>query len=288
MFGSILKGNILGLSVLSGFTAFPQPSAYTNIEIYGNSIVDNVQVKNVLISETEIINLPSIPTEPVFDGYTLMLATFNNGNLNAGNANVSYPITGWDLFRRKSDEQVFTKLITTGANVGTYIDNRVEPNATYIYELFGFNATERTAPIVATIESSYYNWVLSSIDGTINYIFDLNLNSDGFDNAVASNIYDGYGKYSKVTQGIRDYRTGKIEAIVASQVTDTGIVQTVEFIDGLRSFINNGEEKILKSRKGDVLRVATNKGMESKVLSDAIGQQPYVVGFEFIEVGDLY
>lgn len=289
MINSILGGFLLGANILSGFNAFPQKTAYTSLRVYGNNIVDNIHVKNRLLLDSELDNYPSIPTTPIWDGYTIMLATFNDGTLSGGNSGaISSPITSWDLFRRKTTEQTLKKLTTVNASVGSFVDNTAEPNQSYIYELFGYNATERTSPIVSDIvESKYYNWVLSSMDATKNYIFDLNLSSTGLNNEVASERYDGYSKYSQFTQGQRDFRTGTIQAIVVSQVTDTGLDQTVEFLETLRAFINDGEPKILKSRKGHIMKIVTPNGMSMSILNDAISQQPYEISIEFSEVGEI-
>ena len=64
------------------------------------------------------------------------------------------------------------------------------------------------------------------------------------------------------------------------------IEQSVEYLDILRAFINNGKPKILKSRKGHVLKVITY-GYEASPLNSGILQQPYIVKFNFEQVGDV-
>ena len=125
----------------------------------------------------------------------------------------------------------------------------------------------------------------------VSYIFNLELVSNAFGNEINYRRYDGYNKYSPFSFGDRDFLTGTIEAIVISnpcQINGSDDVnQTVEFLNELRAFINNGKEKILKSRKGHVLRVVTIDP-NTPIWLDQIGEQLYKYSFSFSEVGEVF
>lgn len=284
----ILGGSALGVAVLGGGVQFPSPSAYTRVRINGEAIYDYVWSRNFVMTDDQIRELELNET-PVWDGTTLLLANLNN-NLNGGSVeNITNPIIGFDVNRRKSSESNFTQLAQVGSDVTNYNDLTAEPNTTYIYEVLARSATEVSEPIIADpFLSDFYNWLLIDPETGTTYIFNLNLTSNAFNNEIAYREYAGYNQYNQYSFGNRDFLSGSISAVVSSEVCNftSGIPQTVDYLNQLRSFINNKKEKILKSRKGHVLRVITVDYSDSP-LSDAIGDQPYVVSFSFKEVGEV-
>lgn len=285
----ILGGSIYGVSVLAGGQSFPTPSTYSRVTIHGSSIADKVWVRNFELTEAQMME--GDPTEtPIWDGTTLLLANFNN-NIGGGSVeSITDPITEFDVNRRQVDETTFTRLATVDETVSSYIDVTAEPNTTYIYEILAKNATEISEPILADpFESNFYNWVLIDEETGTAYIFNLNLQSNAFNNEINYERYDGYDKFSPFTFGDRDFVTGSITAVVQtnSSICDVQIDQPVSFLNELRAFINNKKEKILKSRKGHVLRVVTTD-YSSNPLNDGIGEQPYYVSFNFTEVGEVH
>lgn len=285
----ILGGSFLGVSTLTGLVQFPEPSAYTAIRINGEAIYDYVWSRNFVMTDAQIRAL-ELDVTPVFDGTTIMLANFNN-NLGAGSVDsITNPITSFDVNRRKSDETTFTLLDNVASTVTSYNDVTAEPNVTYIYEILAKNATEISEPLLADpLESDFYNWLIIDPETATTYVFNLNLQSSAFANEIDYNRYDGYNKYSPFTFGDRDFLTGSVSAILASnnEVCGVEVEQSVEFLDQFRAFINNKKEKILKSRKGHVIRVVTTD-YNSNIWLDELGEQLYRVSFNFTEVGAVH
>lgn len=279
----IINGTALGVVVLDGVYSSPTASLYNQIKVYGQAIVDHIKIQNVEKTVTEIQNLVPYAT-PIWDGNTIFLAKFEN-TLNAGNiTNLTNPILNWVVTRRKSTETSFTKLATLPVNITTYTDSTAEPNVQYIYNITGTNDTEASEPLENTINSVFYNCIIMDVGGTEAYVFDLNLEFEGYENQVAQQKYEGFNQYPAFSFGERDYKEGTVTAILASEF-DVDVTQTIDYIKKFNVFINNGNEKIFKDRKGNVLKVVTTGGVKQKPLNVAISQQPYEITFNFTEVG---
>ena len=107
----VLNGSVYGSTIYSGLNLdqYPSASEYTGVEIIGPGIFDMVWYRNIEMSDDDIRQL-DITTQYVWDDTTVLLANFNN-NLDAGSVdNLSSPITGFDLDRRKTTESTFTSL----------------------------------------------------------------------------------------------------------------------------------------------------------------------------------
>lgn len=280
----VMNGMVLGVVVLAQAISSPVPVMYNSIKVFGQSIVDYIQIQNIEKSESDIPNLKLYDT-PIWDGNTIMLANFEN-TLNAGNVtSLTNPILNWVVQRRKTTDTSFTTLATLDVSQKSYVDTTLEPNVEYIYQIIATNDTEQSEPLVNMLDSVFYNSVLSDLEGTIAYVFDFNLDFDGFENEVAYQRYDGFSKNSAYSFGKRDFRFGSATAILSSSFSD--VTQTIDFIKTFTQFINNGQPKIFKDRKGNVLKVVTTGGVKQKPLSIAIGEQPYEISFNFEEVGEV-
>lgn len=280
----VMNGMVLGVVVLAQAISSPVPVMYNSIKVFGQSIVDYIQIQNVEKLESDIPNLKLYDT-PIWDGNTIMLANFEN-TLNAGNVtSLTNPILNWVVQRRKTTDTSFTTLATLDVSQKSYVDTTLEPNVEYIYQIIATNDTEQSEPLVNMLDSVFYNSVLSDLEGTIAYVFDFNLDFDGFENEVAYQRYDGFSKNSAYSFGKRDFRFGSATAILSSSFSD--VTQTIDFIKTFTQFINNGQPKIFKDRKGNVLKVVTTGGVKQKPLSIAIGEQPYEISFNFEEVGEV-
>lgn len=307
----------MGISALLGYVGYPVSTSYTNIKVYGQNIVQYVHVKNVESTTDDIQNMQLYVT-PSWGVNTLLLAKFEN-NLDGGNiSGLTSPLLNWNIFRRKTNETSFTFLKSLPATATSYIDATAEPNVGYVYQAIASNDTELSTPIQNGLLSSFYNCVIASLDGSKAYIFDYNLEFDGYENETAYQRYDGYDKYSSYSFGKRDFKTGNVTAILADIYSNgvytggfnydsgflynNGLDYADEFIANLQSyqisqfpdyikefndFINNGEYKIFKDRKGNVLKVVTTQGVKQSPLNIAIGQQPYMISFHFEESGEV-
>lgn len=285
---SFLSGYALGVSALNYFNQTPPiPTEYQSIKFYGNNgtytLLDNIHLRSTVLTDTEVASLDVLET-PLWTSDTLLLATFDE-TLSAGNiTNIINPITNFDIYRRKSTESKFIKLATLPVTDTDYIDATLESGSTYVYNIVAKNTTEASEPLQVSLDSDFYLWAIIDPDTFETHVFNFNLESNAFNNEIAYKRFDGYGKYSTHMFGDRDFLTGNISAIASSNCGT--IEQSVDYVHSLRTFINNGKTKILKSRKGQALKVITHN-FKSEILDDAIGEQPYIVSFDFEEVGVL-
>jgi hypothetical protein len=282
---SYIGGTALGVSTFLGIDSFILGD-FTGVSIYGgNSCFDNVRLLNKELTDEEFLAI-TIGTQQVWDTTVLFNATFNDSDLSAGNiSGLTNPITAYDIFRKETGSQTFIKLDTVDVSVQEYIDITAKLNTTYIYDIVAKNSTERSNSIEGNITTDWYGtYLINPIDNTV-YIFDLNYDFGGFNTETAYQRYDGYSQYSAYSFGNRNFKTGTISAIVNEEISSDGKpIQTIDFVNQLQSFINNGQYKILKTRKGEVLKVHT-MNFASQPLNNAIKQQPYSITFNFEEIG---
>lgn len=284
-----LGGSILGYAYFLEAVQCPAPAAYTQIQFFGNCIVDTVHLRNVVLTDAEFNAIdPSIVS--VWTDSTIMIANFTN-NFEAGNiTNLTTPITGWDVYRRVTGEtsiEFLDRLLPTEV---TYSDYYAATGKAYQHVIFPVTATQIGEPVVTnSIDAEFYGWFLVGEDsgGTYVYKFDINLDFGGFQNEEDFIEYPTYNKYNTFAKGNRDFLRGTLQALAGTISTTTSeFLQPVEYLDDLRTRINDSTTKTLKSRKGEVYKIKTHQ-FSMIPLDNNIGEQPYMIGFEFIQSEDV-
>jgi len=276
---------LLGVSFFEGFTFVSGELNRFTIK-GGDSYIDNVQLFSEPQSD-EYIDSAQLGETLLWTPNTLALMTFD-GNLSAGNiTNITSPITNWQIYRRKNTESTLTLLDTIPVTQTTYVDITAQPNTSYLYTILAVNDTEISTPIEGSITTDFYGMFLINPNTLTAYLFDSNLEFGGMTVESSHERYDGYNEFSAHSFGNRNFRVGAVSAIVRENFCDNTntITQTAEFVKLIQDEINNGEEKILKTRKGEVMKVITTNPSTSP-LNVNITQQPYSISFEFQEVGE--
>lgn len=280
-----LSGHIVGLSYLGFVPPAVIPTAFDKITIYGQQTVDFTWVKNVVLSDAEIESI-LINNTPVWDSDTILLANFDN-SLNAGNiVNLSSPIVKWVIQRQDESESLRQTVASLPNTTSQYFDYTVAGNKEYQYFIFPITSTETGEPLATeNISTNFYNWSLTDpITNTV-FLFDLNLESGDISNEIDRTEYQTYTKYNKISRGVRDFIRGSVNCI-AGYINVNGEYQSpISYISELKSVINNGNVKYLKSRKGDIWAVDTY-GFKYKYMDD-IKDQPQQISFEFTEIAEV-
>lgn len=280
-----LIGTFLGIGYFANRQVTPTPIAYSSITFFGNCIIDNIQIKNIILTNSEIdaINI----TQPtVWDSHTLLSAKFAN-NLNGGNVlNINNPISRWEVNRKEINDTALTKLNNVDVANTQYIDYTAPLGKTFIYNIFPSNDTEigqalETPPIT----TDFYGWFLIDQDLGVAYKFDLNLSSGNIENNTDITEYETYTQYNAFSFGNRDFIRGTIKCIAGTIDMNDQLLQSVDYIENLKNFINNKSEKLLKSRKGNIWRVVT-KNFQYQHLDD-IADQLVEISFDFVESGSV-
>lgn len=284
---SYLGGIALGVSSLLGISSLVSGN-YIQLTLYGGqACFDDVEITNNILTlsdiEQEQIDTPSSWTSNV-----VFLSDYEDSNFDAGNIkNLINPITDYELYRQKNGETTLTLLSDLDVNVTSYIDETAQPNVDYIYSLVPKNSTERASPIEGEITTNFYGHYLIDPETYQVFLFDLNSENDGASAVTAYTRHDGFNEYSSYTFGDRNFLKGTITAITAeSLICGEDFIQTPEYIKILKDFIANKKPKIFKTRKGEVYKVLTFN-FSYKPLNNSVTQQPYLITFDWEQVGDV-
>lgn len=284
-----LGGSFLGISTL--LYSFPTPIAvtYDTVKIYGGNTgatVDKVRVLSNELTSTEISNLSTLDVY-TWTPNTLMYAEFSN-NTNAGNVqNIINPITEWRLYRKLVDDLIFQYIATYPVSQSSAIDYTVKAHREYQYRIYAANSTELSSPLdTNSVETDFYWWALVDPDINTVYLFDLNLKSGSNQANKAMKVYDNtYTEFPSVSFSQQDFLTGSVSCIAGVVDSNGSHVYPLDYLENLRSFINNGKKKILKNRHGDAYWVTTN-GFNHEFV-DEISQQIANISFNFTQVDSI-
>jgi len=280
-----LSGTFLGLSTFFQKPPLPTPSIYDRITFYGDIIIDNVWIRDRILSDAEI-DAMNYKIDPTWTSDTIFLALFENGNLNAGNLiNLTSPILSWDIYRRTVEDNILTYLDSVDVSIKTYVDYTTQAYKTYIYEIFPITATEIGSALQTDpLYTNYYGYYLIDPDTGTAYKFDLNLSSSDFQYEEDVTEYKTYTKYPAVSRGKLNYLKHSITVLAGTiQCPDGTFLQPIDYLNTLEAFITDGKVKLYKTRKGGIYKVYT-RNYKYKALDDGITEQPMLVSFDVFEV----
>lgn len=279
-----LSGTFLGYSTLQYQQNLVSPISYNKVTLYGGqSIFSKFHIQNIALTNSQIQAID--PTNNIlWQPSTILLANFNH-TLDGGNI-ISLPssLTGWLIYRKEVGSNISVLIAEVDVGISKYIDYSVAAYKNYLYEIIPYTSNELGSPLVSNeIYTDFYGWYLMNYENPeVVYKFDLNLSSQELSNEVDVTIHDTYMKKPVITIGKRDYLKGSISCIAGTINADGTLYNPIQYLEDLRSFINNGKHKTLKSRKGNVWKVITY-GMPEKFF-DEIGDQPVTIYFNFCEV----
>lgn len=280
-----LSGHIVGLSYL-GFVPPPVvPTAFEKITIYGQQTVDFLWIKNKVLTDTEIEAI-ALTDVPIWDADTILLANYDN-SINAGNiVTLNNPIVKWTIQRQEGINPIRKTISSVANTVIELIDYTVSANKDYEYYIFPITASETGEPLASdSINANFYNWSLTDPTTNTVFLFDFNLESGDITNDIDRSEYQTFSKYNKVSRGKRDFIKGNISCIAGYINSNGNYESPITYLASMKSIINNGNQKYLKSRKGDIWVVDTY-GFKYKYMDD-IGDQPQTISFEFMEVAEV-
>jgi hypothetical protein len=283
-----LSGSFLGLSVFQKVEDIPIRRVYSKIRIYGSGTVDNLQILDKELTNTEIEDIDT-SEELGWTSNTLLLAKFD-GNLIAGNIDsgeIVETVENWQITRRESDSSVLTVLDTIDVSELSFVDYTCQQDKNYIYDVFPLTDTQ-ICQVLETeeIETDFWGWYLigtDSDDTTYVYHLDLNVSFGGYQTEEDFTEYENFTQFNAFAKGLRKFIRGSLSAIAGTITTSTGdFLQTVDYIYDLQNRIQDISTKILKSRKGEIYKVKTH-GFTANPVNDGIKSQPYIIKFDFIE-----
>jgi hypothetical protein len=180
--------------------------------------------------------------------------------------------------------------------VYNFIDYSAQSNKNYVYYVFPETTNAiGLAMISEPVTPIFYIDSLANVDGTDNvYQFDLGIQSGDYQNTEDFFEYLSYSKYNSYAFGQRQFYELTITAISSANIldntgSDTGTVQTIDYLESLRCFIQNGKPKYFKDKAGHIFQGITHN-YKQKVVDDAIcvnNSQPFQITFDFIQTADI-
>jgi hypothetical protein len=271
--------------------------AYQKIVLYGDSLTDYVWVHNVTDTQATINSTLSNTFVPTWDSNTLLLAPFTT-NINGGKStDFTGEILNWWVYKKTINDSILSLVAVIPATQNSLIDYNVLNNTDYQYTVFAETSDYLSTPMQSSVvTTSWWNWSLIGMkpSDTSNlyyadtdniWLFDTNLTSDALTQNLATYTVENFTQYPKVAQGKRNYVSGGLECLINNYDVSTGkYTDTITMQNTFREFINNGEMKLLRDRKGNAFIVQTIANEFNYV--DDSNEQITKIKFSFIQIDD--
>lgn len=284
-----LSGSVVGMSIVTSTPPIFPNVPYDTVKIFGSGIFDKIWIRNKEIDEGFLGTIDTVfEYNPVWDADTVFLAEFDS-NLTAGNVEAGGgELIGWLINKRKSGDLVTTRVGEVDKDTTELVDYRVVDKDSVVYQIVPKTETVLGTPLeTEEVLSEYDGWFLIDEQTNTTYKFRLQFSSDTASANTSQVVFRTHNKFPTISQTESNYITGGISAIVPEEVTSDGkIVQSVRFVEGLQDFIGNGKPKLLKSRKGKIMRVMTN-GFSYSQVDDSTQEQTNSISFSFTEIERL-
>jgi hypothetical protein len=258
-------------------TAFPPKQIFSDIRFIGACHIDNFHVQNIELSDADI---ESITDEQVYGMNTIMLANFED-SAEAGNLiNDDLPITHWRIYRKKEGESLFTLIgeVPISSIESKYLDVLAVNQVPYDYEVKAVSSGIEGDGIEGDGMVDFYGWILSDIESDILYRFDIEIESSDIRVLRDMHRYDNYSEKPAFSFGKKKYKEGSLTTMPLSY---DSLECTLETLNELEAFINNGEVKMLKNTKGELFYVVTYDFRYK--YTDETSEQIYTITFSFAE-----
>lgn len=286
--GSFLGLVPFGLNIFTGPTPLVSDNiSYDTVTLYGPAYFDKVHIQNVEVNQYVVDAYTLDLYAPTWSGNTIFLANFED-TLNAGNVltESGNSIIGWKVTRREQGGSLALTICTPDADETGCIDATVELGKTYIYDIYPYTSVEVGEVLESDpVAVDYYGYFLIDPDTGTAYKFDLNAISGPMANDTSMTEYETFTDRNAYSFTDKDIMRCNITAIVGED-DDGDLSQTITLLDALKAFVNNGEEKIFKTRKGQVFRGVTINYQQSQI-NDDLAEQLYTISFDFVETADV-
>lgn len=273
--------------------------SYNKATLYGNSIVDYLWIKDYIAQQSEINNVNAYTYAPVWDGNTLLLATFDR-DLNAGNiVSLTDNVIYWQIYKRKPDDASLSFVAKIPASQYKVVDFNVLNGDEYQYTIFAETENYISAPLeqIGFIKASWWNWSLVGLkesdtnglyyaDSDNIWLFDTMLTSNGFDQNIDKYIMENFTQFPKISSGKKNYLSSSLTAFLSNVDLQGGrYSDTVEQYNRFVDFIAQPTPKLLRDRKGNGWIVSTTGNSMQYI--DESTEQITKVSFNFVQLNDI-
>ena len=276
----ILGYNLLGLNALFLYGRGIKRRKFAKTVFEGDTIIDNVHSINSELPREELI---AIPQEKQLwrDSETNFLSNFEN-KLKGGNIeNENIPITNWVLKRRIKGEPIYIPLGTFPVETVRFADWTAANDTEYEYSVHALSDTIESSETIRSGKMNFEGWNL--IDKDHCFMFYIETKSGDIQVNEDLTVNENYTRYPTVIKGHRNYKSGRIQSMPMKYIGDE-YKSVLKELEAIEEFVNNCKIKMLKNPKGEVWWVKTS-GFSYRYREEFV-ENPYVISFDWIEVGD--
>jgi hypothetical protein len=243
--------------------------AYNVLKIHGNCDINYVMCSSLELDEENIDSLlDSGLTSPEWDVDTLMLAKFNE-NTGASSYTISQDIRGYRIQRYEVDYNKLHEVASLRGDQLYFEDYNIRNNKSYQYRIVPIYLKDGVETLGSPVTSNtiHTDWCGWSVIGTkptdeINkymvdydniWTFGLNVSPEPIRPVYNKNYLTGFGQYPKAVQGQENYLEGGLSCLIGDIKCENYIGDNIDTINKWRAFCNNGELKLLKDLKGNII-----------------------------------
>lgn len=231
--------------------------------------------------------------EPVFTADTLFLANFADG-LQAGNVSTDEAVQSWSVYRADASGENLALAATVPVAEKSVIDCGAASQGVYTYYIFGEDAEGNvTAPLMSRkISPVLWDWsILVCTEETEDvfrvddiFRFSLNVSSGTVSNNNKPNLLENFTRYPTMQMNPANYQSGTLNGYLGRVGAGAEYSDTLARRDELFALPLSGKQLFLKSRKGDVLKIAVNGSITAQV-QDNTRQQAMICAVPWVETG---
>lgn len=272
--------------------------SYNKATLYGNSLTDYIHIGNKIDTQNEINATLGYEYEPKWNSETVLFAPFTDG-INGGNiVSLTDNVLFWQIYRKQPNDSILTFLYRVPVTQYSLLDFNILNNSEYQYVIFAETENYISAPmeqkgytkavwgdwsicgLIETESKEIYN-----IDENNIWLFNSNLESGTIEQNLDKYTMENFTKFPKISSGKKNYLTGSIKALLGNVNPQTNeYSDTVEMYNRFVDFIADGNEKLLRDRKGNGWIVSTTGNNLQYI--DYSADQMTNVTFSFTQIND--
>lgn len=295
-----LSYNMLSEGILNNTLPSRQEYLYLEANDSNSSLkIDALHVQNYEIDDATIL---AVNSEESWNAYSIILGNFEN-TLESGSLVVSipYPLTSY-VIRRKEVGDTLNPILTTldyDRDLVTYTDYTPRNNVKYIYTLSPYYSDGTESGYVegrglnngeVGDSVSFWGYTLSEVASTpvTQYFFDMEMESGEIAINKDYKIYTSFNKYPAFRFSSLEYRSGSL-SIMPYLLNGTVIETTEVNLQAICAFLNNGDEKLLRTPSGDSIQVITYEARYKYMdkITTINDNQPAKITFSWCEIDEV-
>nr|DAG31349.1 MAG TPA: hypothetical protein [Caudoviricetes sp.] len=271
----------------------------TKLVVNKNVKLDFLHLEEESDNNADIFN--NAKYKPSLSNDSRFLVTFDDATTIArGISDTALGYT-FSIYREDQNSNQLKYIAKLSTGMLSISDYAVVNNATYKYYIFKEDDTSISKAVISNAASTcWWDWSLTDLlpspddsnvyfaDSSSIWKFNLNISSGGITQNMNNTIYQNLTRFPKVSSGKSNYSSGSLTCLLGNiQKSNNGYVEYVEgasLLDEWNKFCANGNIKLMKDRKGNIMLVTITE--TSSQLDDVLREQVNTITFSWVQVGD--